>query len=725
MKENDYSIGTMDDLLLPDEIDTIEETPNTINLAASLYLSKPIMNKQRKNKYNLEKLLNEFNESISIVKRVSSMSNINFFNFETRTKPFILNNNNNNDLNNLQKNNLRNTINEQNKYNNIETNTETNNINEEFQPTKTFRSQSFYKKKEMTNKYSEENEKLNSNIIYDCDTWEIQYISPDIMLKKIVLEDFLKRNADNIYHFCQQCFCFLKIDIFLEKIFNCYKYYRKKNVKIEKILNIIDFLNALIIEMFDYYKIVPDDIKKEIENIYNYLITDLIKYNDYNNYNNNYFKIFHKKNIINKNLSNNKNNKNYNDNNEKNNDDFVVIEKHKEYFEENIFSEKKEFNKFLYENFFQNIFLNYSFNNENEFSILTPTENILIQLKKFLSLFNSKILNKKQLYKARKSILFYKYSKNKNILENKLISNKKIKYDIPVDTNRKYLEQGFFSIFDWKTEEIGEELIRVTNKLLSKIEPKELYRAIYLKKDKDKTSPNVIENINYSNKLTCFIIEDIISYDNTSDRAKAMEQWAKVAEYCLSQKDYNDCFAINTAFNSYIITGLKQTHKELKNKHLFKKIAKVCACNCNYKKIREEIKNLKRDECFYPFLGMMLRDINFFEESSKYLSEGKLINLEKIKNINYIMENNFKFKTEEKNDKTPIKELQFFENLENNSEDYLESLAKEIEPQFVRNKGKKKFKRITKIDEKYFMKNKKINKRFTINLKSKLFGIDN
>ena len=235
-------------------------------------------------------------------------------------------------------------------------------------------------------------------------------------------------------------------------------------------------------------------------------------------------------------------------------------------------------------------------------------------------------------------------------------------------------------------EEIGEELIRVTNKLLSKIEPKELYRAIYLKKDKDKTSPNVIENINYSNKLTCFIIEDIISYDNTSDRAKAMEQWAKVAEYCLSQKDYNDCFAINTAFNSYIITGLKQTHKELKNKHLIKKIAKVCACNCNYKTIREDIKSLKKDECFYPFLGMMLRDINFFEESSKYLSEGKLINLEKIKNINYIMEN---------------------------------------KPQFIRNKGKKKFKRITKIDEKYFMKNKKINKRFTINLKSKLFGIDN
>ena len=79
------------------------------------------------------------------------------------------------------------------------------------------------------------------------------------MLKKIIFEDFLKKQAQKVYHFCQQCFCFMKIDIFFKKILNCYIYYRKKNLSIEKILNLIDFFNVLIIEMFDYYKIIPKE----------------------------------------------------------------------------------------------------------------------------------------------------------------------------------------------------------------------------------------------------------------------------------------------------------------------------------------------------------------------------------------------------------------------------------------------------------------------------------
>ena len=32
------------------------------------------------------------------------------------------------------------------------------------------------------------------------------------------------------------------------------------------------------------------------------------------------------------------------------------------------------------------------------------------------------------------------------------------------------------------------------------------------------------------------------------------------------KKDYNDCIAINSTLNRYIITGLNLTNKELKNK---------------------------------------------------------------------------------------------------------------------------------------------------------------
>lgn len=139
------------------------------------------------------------------------------------------------------------------------------------------------KEKEMSSHFSEENEHKN-NIIYNNITNKIERISSNLLLQKIIFEDFLKKNADSIYHFCQQCFCFIKTDIFFSKILNCYKHYRKKNIPIEKIINLIDFLNALIIEMFEYYKGIPkDDDIQLIRDIYNTILSDLIINNNYNN----------------------------------------------------------------------------------------------------------------------------------------------------------------------------------------------------------------------------------------------------------------------------------------------------------------------------------------------------------------------------------------------------------------------------------------------------------
>ena len=69
------------------------------------------------------------------------------------------------------------------------------------------------------------------------------------------------------------------------------------------------------------------------------------------------------------------------------------------------------------------------------------------------------------------------------------------------------------------------------------------------------------------------------------------------------------------------------------------------------------------------------------------------------------------------------KELEFLDYLEDYSEEYLESLAKEIEPKFTRNNGKKHFKKKTKIDEEFFKDKYKRHKRFsTMKFKTKLFG---
>ena len=271
---------------------------------------------------------------------------------------------------------------------------------------------------------------------------------------------------------------------------------------------------------------------------------------------------------------------------------------------------------------------------------------------------------------------------------------------------REYLNQGYFCVTDWKTEEIGQQLMTVSKSLLRKIQPRELYRAKFLKKDKEKTSPNVVECINKFNRLTSFIMEDILSYNTAKDRAKIYEKWVLIADYCKTNKDYNDLIAIFSAFNHYIITGLKLTLKEVKTKtnSILNKIKHFCTVEGNYKNIRVDMDNCdKTGEIFIPYLGMLLRDINFFEEKSKYLNEKGYINFNKIEKINEMFKLYFKFKNKEDNTNNNIPELDFFNDLEDITEEYLEITADNLKSGFKSETSKKK--RLTNIDEKYFKKN--------------------
>ena len=111
----------------------------------------------------------------------------------------------------------------------------------------------------------------------------------------------------------------------------------------------------------------------------------------------------------------------------------------------------------------------------------------------------------------------------------------------------------------------------------------------------------------------------------------------------------------------------------------------------------------KTGEIFIPYLGMLLRDINFFEEKSKYLNEKGYINFNKIEKINEMFKLYFKFKNKEDNKNNNIPELDFFNDLEDITEEYLEITADNLKSGFKSETSKKK--RLTNIDEKYFKKN--------------------
>ena len=297
---------------------------------------------------------------------------------------------------------------------------------------------------------------------------------------------------------------------------------------------------------------------------------------------------------------------------------------------------------------------------------------------------------------------------NKSLTENNITKRKK--------KNTENI--GYFNVLDFNEKEICETLMKISIGLLNKIERKELYKAIFLKKDKLISSPNVMKNIEQFNKLTFFIIQDIISYYSFKERAKILEKWAKIGDYCRIKKDYNDLIAINSALNNYIITNLKTTFKELKSKtkSLIKEINSFCNCLGNYQNIRDDMKNLGSNEYYIPYLGILLRDFAYFEENFKYMN-GKMINLEKLEKIQIVMEEFFRFKNlRDKVNYTLCKKLNFFEKLENIKENEIEKLASKIEKVEQNHIHKYKIKKLTVIDKKYFSKSSKttLSKSFDI-----------
>ena len=844
-------------------------------------------------------------------------------------------------------------------YSNIFTKEEQENTEKKVKGKAHLRSKSINLLREMNPFYKDEVEAEGYSIIKNKDK-KISFIYPDILLKKIIFEDFIKKNILLIHHFCEQCFCFLNKEIFFRKIFYCYNFY-KKNTSKEKLKNLIDFINILVIEMFQYYqKIDLNDIYvTHIKKYYNELITDLIlsmdNYIDNNNNNNdnnedddcrfrfesidyskneqiinrnsydsnaNYNYIINRKNLINMNLNieikdvkififkekenlkkekikekeknkeienENKNKKQYDESNnifksltfrpssvqnikgnilfkedvktersKKNSQNVKTTKSEKEIFlwnleevqekeieqnidinkekekekekekdnktnkeqneekekekkqklfkisktlrKSNIISIKKaihdaiieeeddikdkseEETKSLYslksnspskksssssssriesenesdkneENSNKNISI-FNFDRKNTKgkeednkqkleiiknilhksdtpdNLLSLNEKILNELKYILFLFDKETNGEPgyiDINDAKDHIIFYKnlqniLNKQKKVAilphqaQKRLTKSYSSIFNLGSFASRSktrdYLKKGYFCVTDWKTEEIGNQLMKVSKSLLSKIHPRELYKAIFLKKEKEKTSPNVVDCINIFNRLTSFIIEDILSYDYPRDRARIYEKWVDIADYCKNNKDYNDLIAIFSALNHYVITGLQLTLKEVRSRanSIFRNISDFCSVEGNYRKIREDMNNCDKNGIVYiPYLGMLMRDINFFEESSKYINENGCINIEKIEKIQELFENCFKFK-DVPDKKNKIKELHFFEELEDISEEALEEMANKLEPEFILDDIQKPGKRPTTID-KIFFEDYKMNMR--------------
>ena len=446
--------------------------------------------------------------------------------------------------------------------------------------------------------YFEEEEKIGENIIMKESNNTIQYISIDLFLKKIILENFFNEQPRIVNGFLNQFCCFFHQNILIDKIINAFYFYEHKKVENDKLKNLITFLNSVVIEIIEQSKTSIEPIDK---------LTEII--ND-----------FYKK-----------------------------------------------------------------IGNEERFNA--------IGIKEILSLIEQSNPSSYDVEFTRNSLIPRKKSQNVMVRGSRSFSN----------FFKKKEKKKYFCILDWEDFDIANQLTFLSSIQLSVIQNREFLAAKFLKKEKKVTSPTVVKITQRFDSLILFVIEDILSYDHKPVRAKVIEKWIDIAEKCKLMNNYNDSMSIKSALNHYIVMKLKLTWKYVKKAYTKKleELNEFFSCEGNYKFLREEIKTLKNVP-FVPYLGILMRDIAFYEEKGKYIvNNNTMINVEKILTIQNLLDDFYKFKDSAYNIKQ-IEELSFFSCMITKNEEELEALGDKLEPEFTLSKIKQNEKRLTTIDTMFF-----------------------
>ena len=302
---------------------------------------------------------------------------------------------------------------------------------------------------------------------------------------------------------------------------------------------------------------------------------------------------------------------------------------------------------------------------------------------------NRAILKRAKTY--RRKIEYEKLFSITNLLDNKIR-----------DPNKPL---SFFNILNYNAKDIAKELTRISYHLFSKIQIKEFFKGVFTKKNKNITSPNITEVAVRFNKLSFWLIEEILSYDYGNDRAQVIEKFIEVANELINLNNFNDAMSIVSGLGQVIVNNLVKTWKYVsKSSNIsLQNLKQLLNFQDNYKNIRDRIDEcLQTNKPFIPFLGPYNKRICFLEEYGPYVKNNSLINVDKIVLVQEILDQFYKFKGKQYDIiRSSKNEFLIFQCLDPAKENELEKLSSFLEPNFVLRTKKSHEKRTTNTENNF------------------------
>ncbi|KAL3896387.1 MAG: hypothetical protein SGCHY_004102 [Lobulomycetales sp.] len=179
---------------------------------------------------------------------------------------------------------------------------------------------------------------------------------------------------------------------------------------------------------------------------------------------------------------------------------------------------------------------------------------------------------------------------------------------------------------DIEPKEIARQLDLIEFEIFEKIKPRDLLHHLWDRYSKGRHAPLVYCSIKHFNFLSLWVQSVILDHKKLKDRSKALLNMLKVALHLRESNNFNSLMAVLCGINCTPVLRLKQTWKLVDGKKAtkeFLKIEKLMRAEKSFEVYRRALKSSGMP-CV-PYLGVVLKDLLFIEDSNKdYRPDGAL-----------------------------------------------------------------------------------------------------